>query len=473
MKVRATVRLCLCVCAYAMSTPEPPRSKRQRNDASPSPRASEPARDVDPSVVSVLMPCRNAQPWLSACVRSVLTQRDVALELIVGDDGSTDGSREWLVALERAMASRQVRLSRPRLDDGEDGAKAFDEDTLTCENERMRSYTVEEVARDAEPRCSLRVLSIDRDEEESPSGQGLALNRCFRASVGAYIGEMESDDLRPPMAFAALKEALDAHDTWDAVTSKIELCGWERQGMRRFERFQNELLEPSELASNRFIEIPALRATALFRRSALVELRKKTHANALYRDIWPNPQGVVVDYASLDAKAPVLDGLPHRWWPVDSDFWHRWFHHDFVVAKISRNLYIWRQYSAQSTRTHNRCSLEQLRRCKAYFFVAAVLEGKFAPSISEIRVYGVGATLEAWKSAIQLEFAEQNGADETRVFSLPHKPGASRWSSKDASDSVLHVFAYGMAPARAKVRRAISRCFRGDDLRSFIHVFVA
>ena len=99
------------------------------------------------------------------------------------------------------------------------------------------------------------------------------------------------------MAFAALKEALDAHDTWDAVTSKIELCGWERQGMRRFERFQNELLEPSELASSRFIEIPALRATALFRRSALVELQNKTHANALYRDIWPNPQGVVVDYA--------------------------------------------------------------------------------------------------------------------------------------------------------------------------------
>ena len=128
------------------------------------------------------------------------------------------------------------------------------------------------------------------------------------------------------------------------------------------------------------------------------------------------------------AKAPVLDGLPHRWWPVDSDFWHRWFHHDFVVAKISRNLYIWRQYSAQSTRTHNRCSLEQLRRCSA-FFVAAVLEGKFAPSISEIRVYGVGQTLEAWKSAIQLEFAEQNGADETRVFS-PHKPGEALSASK-------------------------------------------
>jgi len=460
----------------AMSIPEPPHSKRQRDDAGPSPRAFESARDVDAPVVSVLMPCRNAHPWLSACVRSVLTQRDVALELIVGDDGSMDGSREWLVALERAMASRKVRVSRPRQDGGEDGAKAFEEDALTCENERMRSYTVEEVARDAEPRCSLRVISIDRYGEESPSGQGLALNSCFRASVGAYVGEMESDDLRPPMAFAALKEALDANETWDAVTSKIELCGWERQGMRRFEQFQNELLEPSELASSRFIEIPALRATALFRRSALVKLQSKTHANTLYRDIWPNPQGVVVDYASRDAKAPVLDGRPHRWWPVDSDFWHRWFHHDFVVGKIPRNLYIWRQYSAQSTRTHSRCSLEQLRRCKAYFFVAAVLEGKFASSISEVRIYGVGETLDAWKSAIELEFSEQNGADETRhydVVPLPHKPGVSRWSSKDASDAVLHVFAYGMAPARAKIRRAISRCFRGDELRRFIHVFVA
>ena len=64
------------------------------------------------------------------------------------------------------------------------------------------------------------------------------------------------------MAFAALKEALDAHDTWDAVTSKIELCGWERQGMRRFERFQKRASR-QRVGGRRFIEIPALRATAL------------------------------------------------------------------------------------------------------------------------------------------------------------------------------------------------------------------
>ena len=59
--------------------------------------------------ISVLMPARNAMPWLAACVESVLTQRDVELELVVGDDGSDDGTREWLLTLERAMGSRRTR----------------------------------------------------------------------------------------------------------------------------------------------------------------------------------------------------------------------------------------------------------------------------------------------------------------------------------------------------------------------------
>ena len=52
------------------------------------------------------MPARNAMPWLAACVESVLTQRDVELELVVGDDGSDDGTREWLLTLERALEAR-------------------------------------------------------------------------------------------------------------------------------------------------------------------------------------------------------------------------------------------------------------------------------------------------------------------------------------------------------------------------------
>lgn len=46
-------------------------------------------------VVAVLMPCRNAAPWVAAAVRSCLEQ-DVDCEIIAVDDGSTDATREIL-----------------------------------------------------------------------------------------------------------------------------------------------------------------------------------------------------------------------------------------------------------------------------------------------------------------------------------------------------------------------------------------
>ena len=44
-------------------------------------------------LVAVLMPCRNAAPWVAAAVRSCLEQ-DVDCEIIAVDDGSTDATRE-------------------------------------------------------------------------------------------------------------------------------------------------------------------------------------------------------------------------------------------------------------------------------------------------------------------------------------------------------------------------------------------
>ena len=44
--------------------------------------------------VSVVIPCRNAEPWVGETVASVVSQADVSLELIVVDDGSEDRSAE-------------------------------------------------------------------------------------------------------------------------------------------------------------------------------------------------------------------------------------------------------------------------------------------------------------------------------------------------------------------------------------------
>lgn len=61
------------------------------------------------SLVSVVMPAFNQERWIDAAVDSVLTQRDAAFELVVVDDGSTDGTRARLEGL-AARAGDRLRI---------------------------------------------------------------------------------------------------------------------------------------------------------------------------------------------------------------------------------------------------------------------------------------------------------------------------------------------------------------------------
>jgi glycosyltransferase involved in cell wall biosynthesis len=59
-------------------------------------------------LVSVLIPCRNAAPWLAQALRSALGQTWSRVEVIVVDDGSADGSLE----LARQFSSSRCRVVR-------------------------------------------------------------------------------------------------------------------------------------------------------------------------------------------------------------------------------------------------------------------------------------------------------------------------------------------------------------------------
>jgi len=61
----------------------------------------EPAPDV-----TVLMPMRNAAPYVEQALRSILEERTVPLEVVVIDDGSTDGSAK----LAQAIGDPRVRI---------------------------------------------------------------------------------------------------------------------------------------------------------------------------------------------------------------------------------------------------------------------------------------------------------------------------------------------------------------------------
>jgi hypothetical protein len=69
---------------------------------------SVPTTRTEPPRVSVVVPCYNYARYLSACVRSALTQEGVDVDVTIVDDASTDGSDDVAQAL--AHSDARVRL---------------------------------------------------------------------------------------------------------------------------------------------------------------------------------------------------------------------------------------------------------------------------------------------------------------------------------------------------------------------------
>jgi hypothetical protein len=76
------------------------------------PRASAASPPATPALVSVLVPARNEERGLAACLASLSAQTYPALEIVAIDDGSTDGTAGILAA----AVAREPRLRAVRLD---------------------------------------------------------------------------------------------------------------------------------------------------------------------------------------------------------------------------------------------------------------------------------------------------------------------------------------------------------------------
>lgn len=286
-------------------------------------------------------------------------------------------------ALDDLMAQREVRFEVIAVDDGSTDASG--------------THLRRRAGRD--PR--LRVLA------GGGRGPAAALQAALREARAPLVTHMEADDRCPPDRLRRLRDALTRHPDWDGVVSRVGLIGARSPGMRRYVTWQNGLRTPDAMARARFIEIPALHQAGLYRHERLASL----------------------DAYRGDAR-----------WPVDIDFWMRWFAAGARVGKVGRVLYRWRQHPDQSTRTSPLHRLDALRACKAWYFVQGPAQAR------PIDVYSVGRTLTGWTDALHTAGAPDIHPIEWRALG-PVPP---------ARPNAIRLFVYGTTGVRQRIATQIT-----------------
>jgi glycosyltransferase involved in cell wall biosynthesis len=167
------------------------------------------------SLISVLLPFRDAAATIDAALSGLLAQADGAREVIAIDDGSCDGG----AARVRAWARRDARV---------------------------------------------RLIAND--------GRGLvsALNLGLAHTRGSLIARMDADDIAHPERLARQRAYLCAHAEVGLLGTRVAAFaeGSEvGEGLTRYVAWQNALLSPDDHARARFIESPLCHPSIMLRRA--------------------------------------------------------------------------------------------------------------------------------------------------------------------------------------------------------------
>lgn len=208
--------------------------------------------------VSVLLPVRDAAPWLEAALGSLERQTFRDFEVVAVDDGSTDGCGEMLVAKQR-------------------------------QDERFRVFR--------------------RPPEGLVSALNFGLERC-RAPL---VARMDADDVTHTHRLARQVRALREAPGLDVVSCRVRCfpCTVVERGMRLYEGWLNSLLEHGEILRERFAESPIPNPTFLMRREWIERIGGWREGVAGER--WPEDYDFWLRLAAAGARFGKVDQVLHFW----------------------------------------------------------------------------------------------------------------------------------------------------------------
>jgi len=168
--------------------------------------------------VSILMPVRNEEQFLKAALASIKAQTFQEWELVVVDDGSTDGTAAILAA---AAADRRIRVLQN-------------------------------------------------------SGHGLvaALNRGLAACRGVFIARMDGDDISHPERLARQLKVFARSPETGLVAAAFR--HFPRRGLKigmlAYEEWQNSLTSHEQIMADIFVESPFVHPGVMFRKKIIARL---------------------------------------------------------------------------------------------------------------------------------------------------------------------------------------------------------
>jgi len=164
--------------------------------------------------VSILLPCRQAEPFLEGCIASLENQTESRFEALALDDASVDRTGDILAA----WAKRDTRV---------------------------------------------RIVE--------PDGSGLiaALKRLAGEARAPYLARMDADDIARPGRLAAQIALLDANPDLAACGTGVRYFPSPARGSgyARYENWINSLTDPGSIARDLLVECPIAHPTLMIRQT--------------------------------------------------------------------------------------------------------------------------------------------------------------------------------------------------------------